>query len=251
MKQPEIVLLGGCHVAGYLVGQENAFSSKLSELLHGKIVGQVARVRVIDLPEHLKLIEEKRPTHVVLQLGNHEFSASLHLMLRQLTRALGRVPAAHKAGATPGKPAGSSPSSPLGQPRQPLPAPNRFFRVRVLGLSILTTLLWLFAKQYRRSIKALNACMKQHPDTAFIFLSPFPCRPAADNAVRDFGGWLLRHRVAALPNRYWLDSHQVLHPDRELFTDPWHLNAQAHTALAYCLAGILHSNAAYTRPPLP
>lgn len=250
MKHPEIVLLGGCHVAGYLVGQENAFSSKLSELLNGKIVGQVARVRVIDLPEHLALVDEKRPTHVVLQLGNHEFSASLHLMLRQLTRALGRVPAARRPGATSSGPASSAASSSVGQ-TGPLLAPSRFFRLRVLGLSILTTLLWLFAKQYRRSIKALNTCMKQHPDTTFIFLSPFPCRPVADNAVRDFGGWLLRHRVAALPNRYWLDSHQVLHPDRELFTDPWHLNEQAHTALAYCLAGILHSNAAYTRPPLP
>ena len=248
MKHPEIVLLGGCHVAGYLVGQENAFSSKLSELLNGKIVGQVARVRVIDLPEHLTLIEKKRPTHVVLQLGNHEFSASLHLMLRQLTRALGRVPAARQPRAAPGRPA--SPAA-KPSPAQPAPAPSRFYRLRVLGLSFLTTLLWLFAKQYRRSIKALNTCMKRHPDTAFIFLSPFPCRLAADNAVRDFGGWLLRHRVAALPNRYWLDSHQVLHPDRELFTDPWHLNAQAHTALAYCLAGILHSNAAYTRPPQP
>jgi hypothetical protein len=248
MENPKIILLGGCHVAGYLVGQENAFSTKLGELLHGKIVGQAARVRVVDLPEYLRLVEEKRPTHVVLQLGNHEFSASLHLMLRQFSRALGRKPAGRKAAATPSGPANSS-TEPA--PGQPLLAPSRFFRLRVLGLSVLTTLLWLFAKQYRRSIRALNACMKQHPDTAFIFLSPFPCRPAADNAVRDFGGWLLRHRVAALPNRYWLDSHQVLHPDRELFTDPWHLNAQAHTALAYCLAGILHSNAAYTHPPQP
>jgi hypothetical protein len=248
MKHPEILLLGGCHVAGYLVGPENAFSTKLSALLNGKIVGQVARVRVIDLPQYLQLIEEKRPTHVVLQLGNHEFSASLPLMLRQFTRALGRVPAARKPGATPSEPA-SSPAASLPAPSSP--APSRFYRLRVLGLSLLTTLLWVFAKQYRRSIKALNTCMKRYPDTAFIFLSPFPCRPAADNAVRDFGGWLLRHRVAALPNRYWLDSHQVLHPDRELFTDPWHLNAQAHTALAYCLAGILHSNAAYTRPPQP
>jgi hypothetical protein len=211
-------------------------------------VGQVAHVRVIDLPEHLALIEQQRPTHVVLQLGNHEFSASLHLMLRQFTRALGRVPATRKPRVAPGEPTSLAAKS---SPGQPAPAPSRFYQLRVLVLSFLTTLLWLSAKQYRRSIKALNACMKRHPDTAFIFLSPFPCRPAADNAVRDFGGWLLRHRVAALPNRYWLDSHQVLHPDRELFTDPWHLNAQAHTALAYCLAGILHSNAAYTRPPQP
>jgi hypothetical protein len=247
MKNPEIILLGGCHVAGYLVGQENAFSTKLTGLLNGKIVSQVACVRFVDLPEHLKLIEEKRPTHVVLQLGNHEFSASMQLMLRQLSRAVGRVPAARKPGTAESKPASSlaesSPASSLSPP------PGKFYRFRVLGLSLLTTLLWLFAKQYRQSIKALNTCMKQHPNTTFVFVSPFPCRPVADNALRDFGGWLLRHRVAALPNRYWLDSHRVLHPDRELFTDPWHLNAQAHTALAYSLAGILHSNAAYTPQP--
>lgn len=115
----------------------------------------------------------------------------------------------------------------------------------MVGLSLLSALLWVFAKQFRRSLRALNTCMAQHPETTFIFLSPFPCRPAADNAMRDFGGWLLRHRLAALPNRYWLDSHQLLHPDRELFSDPWHLNDQAHTALAYSLAGILHGNVAY------
>ena len=241
MKHPEIILLGGCHVAGYLVGPENSFATKLGSLLHGTIVAQVARVRVIDLPEHLKLVDEKTPTHVVLQLGNHEFSASLHLMLRQLTRALGRVPDARKPGAT-GFPGSSSEAHPQGQP---LPRPGRLVWLRIFTLGVLNILLWVFAKQFRRSLKALNACMAEHPGTTFIFLSPFPCRRAADNAVRDFGGWLLRHRLATLPNRYWLDSHQLLHPDRELFSDPWHLNDQAHTALAYSLAGILHGNAAY------
>jgi hypothetical protein len=238
MKHPEIVLLGGCHVAGYLVGQENSFATKLSSLLDGTIVAQVARVRVVDLPEHLKLVDEKHPTHVVLQLGNHEFSASLHVMLRQLTRALGRVPTAHK-------PKAASGPVPPGAKGQPLPPRSRLDGLRVVGLSLLSALLWVFAKQFRRSLRALNTCMAQHPETTFIFLSPFPCRPAADNAMRDFGGWLLRHRLAALPNRYWLDSHQLLHPDRELFSDPWHLNDQAHTALAYSLAGILHGNVAY------
>ncbi len=245
MKYPEIVLLGGCHVAGYLVGQENSFATKLSGLLPGTIVGQVACVRVVDLPEHLKLVEEKQPTHVVLQLGNHEFSASLSAMLRQLIRALGGVPAVRKpakSAADTGAAGSSSASRPLGQP---LPASHHFDGLRVVSLSILSALLWLFAKQFRRSMRALNACMRQHPATTFIFLSPFPCQPAADNAMRDFGGWLLRHRVAALPNRYWLDSHQLLHPDRELFSDPWHLNDQAHTALAYSLAGILHGDVAY------
>ncbi len=242
MKHPEIILLGGCHVAGYLVGQENSFATKLSGLLQGTIVGQVARVRVVDLPEHLKLVEEKQPTHVVLQLGNHEFSASLQTMLRQLTRALGRVPAARKPKGNSDKAGSLSNHSARGQL---LPPPHRFDSLRIVSLSILSALLWVFAKQFRNSMRALNACMLQHPDTTFIFLSPFPCQAAADNAMRDFGGWLLRHRVAALPNRYWLDSHQLLHPDRELFSDPWHLNDQAHTALAYSLAGILHGNAAY------
>jgi hypothetical protein len=249
MDYPKIILLGGCHVAGYPVGQENAFSTKLSDLLDGEIVGQVARVRIIDLPQHLKLVEERKPTHVVLQLGNHEFSASVQLMLRQLTRALGRVPAPKKAGTTQSTSSGSSSSSSSSSdsaPGQPLLPPGKFYRLRVVGLSLLTLLLWLFGKQYRHSIKALNSCMALNPDTTFVFLSPFPCKPLADNDMRAFGGWLLRHRVAALPNRYWLDSHQVLHADRDLFTDPWHLNAQAHTALAYSLAGVFYSNTEYT-----
>jgi hypothetical protein len=242
MRNPEIILLGGCHVAGYLVGQENSFAAKLSGLLQGTIVGQVAGVRVVDLPKHLGLVDEKQPTHVVLQLGNHEFSASLHLMQRQIIRALGGIPAGRepKAAASP-----SAESTSAEHQGQAMPPPSQLDGLRVVALSFLSTLLWVFAKKFRHSIKVLNECMAHHPDTIFIFLSPFPCRPAADNAMRNFGGWLLRHRLHDLPNRYWLDSHRLLHPDRELFSDPWHLNNQAHTALAYSLAGILHGNAAY------
>ncbi len=103
-------------------------------------------------------------------------------------------------------------------------------------------MLWLVSGKHRRSFQAINAFMHSHPDTTFIFISPFPCLLAADNSLRALGGWLLRRQLATLPNCYWLDSHQLLHQRRDLFVDQSHLNAYGHQALAYALAAILLSS---------
>ncbi|GAC1375314.1 MAG: hypothetical protein NVS3B25_26340 [Hymenobacter sp.] len=78
--------------------------------------------------------------------------------------------------------------------------------------------------------------MRQHPETTFVFLAPFPCQPAADHEIRHFGGWLLRQRLATLPNRHWVDTHQLLPADPAVFADPWHLNEHGHDLLATRLA---------------
>ena len=116
------------------------------------------------------------------------------------------------------------------------------YYARVTATSLLTTTLWVFSARYRRRFRALNDCMRQHPTTAFVFLSPFPCLVPADNALRDFGGWLFRRFLIDLPNRYWLDSHRVLRPDPQMFVDTSHLNEIAHRVLAHSLVALILSN---------
>jgi hypothetical protein len=239
MKPVELFVVGGCHVAGYPIGPDQAFPTQLSELLGGRLVGEVSYLKFTRLPEHLRLIDQLRPSHVVLQLGNHEFADSFRPLLRQLSAVLlPQGPAGPLASHPPktAKPAADSASTllPLGSwPRHWL---------RVSGLSLLTALLWLLSPTHRRSFWALNACIRRHPSTEFVFLSPFPSLNPTQNAVRHFGGWLLHWGLVARANCHWLDSHRLLRADQQLFVDASHLNRHAHRVLAYGLATAVLAN---------
>jgi hypothetical protein len=242
MKAVEIVVVGGCHVAGYPIGPEQAFPAQLSELLGGRLVGQVSYLKFTRLPEHLRLIDQLRPSHVVLQLGNHEFADSFRPLLRQLG-AVFRQPWAGGPASPPTQPpapAGPAAALPSSGAGQPAARPRHWLRVG--GLSLLTALLWLLSPLHRRSFWALNACIRRHPGTDFIFLSPFPTLNPTQNAVRHFGGWLLHRQLVARANCHWLDSHRLLRPHQELFVDPSHLNRHAHRVLAYGLATAVLAN---------
>jgi hypothetical protein len=234
MKQVEIVVLGGCHVVGYPIGNNEAFPTLLGDLLQGKIVRQVPYLKFTHLPEQLPLLTELRPSHVVLQLGNYEFTASLRGLLQQYGY---RISASKKP---------ISDAALVAQQAAHESLPARAIRyARVVLLGLLTVLLWLFSTQHRRSFRVLNAYIKTHPDIKFVFLSPFPCLQPADNAIRHLGSWLLRHRLVTQPNQHWVNSHQLLFPNKRLFVDGSHLNQCAHRVLAYGLAAAILSNIDY------
>ncbi|MDO7885968.1 hypothetical protein [Hymenobacter cheonanensis] len=242
MKPVALVVLGGCHVAGYPIGHSQAFPAQLNELLGGQLVGQVAHLKFTRLPEHLRLIDQLQPTHVVLQLGNHEFADSFRPLLRQLRAVLWpQPPEPAGAGHTTKPPKPTAPPAAAAS-AWPLPAAQVRHWLRVGGLSLLTTLLWLLSPAHRRSFWALNACIRRHPGTSFIFLSPFPSLHPTQNAVRRVGGWLLRRRLVARANCHWLDSHRLLRPSQQLFVDASHLNRRAHQVLAYGLATAVLAN---------
>lgn len=225
-------------MAGYPIGPDQAFPAQLSELLGGRLVGEVAYLKFTHLPEHLRLVDQLRPSHVVLQLGNHEFADSFRPLLRQLRAVVGpQSPAGGSARLSkppqPGAQAAPASAEPAAQPRPWL---------RVAGLSLLTALLWLVSPAHRRSFWALNACIRRHPGTEFVFLSPFPSLNPTQNAVRHFGGWLLHRRLVVRANCHWLDSHRLLRPDQQLFIDASHLNRRAHQVLAYGLATAVLAN---------
>lgn len=228
-----MIVLGGCHVAGYPIGPAHAFPALLGEVLDATLVAQVPNLQFLHLPQHLPAIAALSPSHVVLQLGNYEFSASLRNLLHQFNQAFGRRPVKKKFTKK-----ASRPPAQLAD----VPVTTWLVRyVRLAGLGPLTAVLWLLSAQHRRAFHTLNACMRQHPDTAFVFLSPLPCLDPVTNTMRRFGGWLLRRRLAHLSNCQWLDSHQLVQPDRHLFVDLSHLNSEAHRTLAYGLAAALLS----------
>ena len=238
MKAIEIIVMGGCHVLGWPQSKARPFPTLLSELVGATIVGRVPHLRLARLAGALAAVDELRPTHAVFQLGNYEFTGYLKSLVRQYNRLLdtrlveekmGRyAQETHAEKACTGAPMGSR------------TGPAHYARVGAAGALI--TGLWLFSQSYRASFRRLAACARQHPDTSFIFVSPLPCLMPTDNALRRFGGWLLRRRLPTLPNVHWLDAHQLLGANQELFVDASHLNQRAHQALAYGLAATVLSH---------
>lgn len=224
--------MGGCHVVGWPHSKARPFPTLLSELVDANIVGRVPHLRLSHLAGSLAAVDELRPTHAVFQLGNYEFTGYLKSLVHQYNRLFDTrlveeklchyAAEAHAAEAHAGAPALRR------------TGPAHYARVGAAGALIAG--LWLFSRKYRASFGRLAACARQYPCTSFIFLSPLPCLSSADNALRRFGGWLLRHRLPALPNVHWLDSHQLLGTEAALFVDASHLNQRAHQALAYGLA---------------
>ncbi|TPG62408.1 hypothetical protein EAH73_19640 [Hymenobacter nivis] len=234
--------MGGCHVLGWPQSKDRPFPTLLSELLGGTIVGRVPHLRLSHLAGGLAAVDELHPTHAVFQLGNYEFTGYLKSLVHQYNRLFDTRLVEEKLGhyaeeAHAETARGESPG-----PHRPGPAgPAHYARVGAAGALIAG--LWLFSRRYRASFRSLAACARQHPGTSFVFLSPLPCLAPADNTLRRFGGWLLRRRLPELPNVHWLDSHQLLGAEAELFVDAAHLNQRAHQALAYGLAAAILGHA--------
>lgn len=257
MTKPRLVVLGGCHVNGYPVGAAHAFPTVLNEAVGSEAFTAVPHVGLLHLPKHVATVDALRPSHAVFQLGNYESTACLQTLWRHARRAFcspgarlgraARAPGERKARRPPGG-AGTGcgeQAASTALPTTPERAESRPVQgVRVAAAAVLLAGVWLLSARYRRSFRALGACVRRHPDTAFVFLSPLPNLSAPDNALRRLGGWFLRHRLPRAPNVRWLDAQAVLGPRPALFADRSHLNARGHAQLAAGLA------AAYGVPAL-
>ena len=241
MTSAKIVALGGCHVVGYPFGQAHAFPTLLCGLLDGELVGIVGNLQFVRLPDHLARFKDLQPSHVILQLGNYEFSASFYHVMRQFKRAFG-LPV------SPPSPSRGSSNNSSGSSHQTnsvdaLPARNRMEHyARLTGLGSVTAGIWLFSSKYRRVFQDINRYMAQCPDTQFIFLSPLPCLDPAANSLRRLGSRLLRRGLASQSNCQWLDTHQVIGTDQSFFTDSSHLSKVGHIALAQSIAGFFSNS---------
>jgi hypothetical protein len=235
MTEMTISVLGGCHVGGYPYEVKQAFPTLLAAQNEAQVVERIANLQFVKLPQHLLAIEMLRPSHVLFQLGNYEFCASTTTLLKQVRSVLGFKSTCKKsiesiASATPAAKTASLLSKLLATAK---------LAIRVGALGLLISVFWLCSPQHRRVFRALNACVRQHPNTEFLFLSPLPHLDLAVDTLRRLGGWLLRLGIAPATNLHWLDSHQLIQRDPALFYDLGHLNEKGHSYLAAKLSGVL------------
>jgi hypothetical protein len=247
MREVKISVLGGCHIVGYPYEVAQAFPTLLAAQIQGQVVARTANLQFVKLPQHLPAIETLHPSLVLLQLGNYEFCASVTTLLQQVRRSLGlKSTGKNHTERTAGIASATKPASFTSGPPATLllsfrgkllTKSKQYVQVALLGLLI--SVLWLCSPQHRRAFRVLNACVRAHPKTAFLFLSPFPHLDPAVDAMRRLGSWLLRRGLRPAANFYWVDSHLLIPRDPNLFYDLGHLNEEGHRNLAAKLAEIL------------
>jgi hypothetical protein len=231
-------VLGGCHVSGYPYETKQSFTSLLATQSKSQVVERIANLQFVKIPQHLQSIEIMRPSHVLLQLGNYEFCASTASLFKQARGGLGIKFTGKKSSESTDSATLTLTAAEPASSRGNLLIMTKLY-IRVVALGLLISVLWLCSPPHRRAFRTLNACVRQHPNTKFLFLSPFPHLDPAVNTLRRLGGWLLRRGITSAANVHWVDSHQLIARDPALFYDLGHLNEEGHCCLAAKLARVL------------
>lgn len=237
MVMRKLVVIGGCHVVGYLVGQENGFVQHLARQMQASAVQALPHVGIKKVDTVAASLQHSRARFVVLQLGNFEFSASWKQLLQStlgLPKFLRRSFKSETSEVAASELTGISTeaSGPAAAATvTPAVALSLSDWIRVIVGGLLYVVSWLVFRKYQKQFTELNSLIEQHPRVTFVCLSPFPALATAHNRLRRLGGWLLRRRVTQTPNLHWVDTFDTLNRE-DLFLDGIHLNQQGHRVLA-------------------
>lgn len=215
-----MIAIGGCHVAGFKVGEENSFVNVIAKSTGFILTHRAPQYQIKKTSGIREKINTCHPDVVLLQLGNHEFSASLEQILKKKDTDT----TTQNEYTFPGKKEFSKKSLPL--PEVSDRKAGFFLR------NLLTPFIWGYlAYKNFKHLKNIRHIIKENPGTQFIILSPIPCLNTADNYVRRKAARWFKWMFAGLPNVKFIDLFRYIAVDKRYFEDPAHLNATGHRIL--------------------
>ena len=253
MEKLVLTFVGGCHVAGYLVGKSASFVDHLSGFFAPQQVHRLPYTKIEHLTRLIKPAHTTEAAFVFLQLGNFEFSASWKQILSTTAglpgwgeSVLGKSKPAADQSAAPQPAATPESSAESGAPNRSRtggawgsvavnPVAEALKTTVGAGLYVVT---WLLLRKHRQQFRALNQLIALNPQTTFVCMSPFPSTAGTHNLLRRLGGWIMRQRLHNRPNLRWVDTHRVLRDKQRLFADGTHLNESGHRVLAQHLQSV-------------
>lgn len=229
MKPRSFIVFGGCHVAGYGVGEHNSFINFFSSHSKTKCLNvfsnfQIKNIQVID-----KIIEQYDPEFVLLQLGNYEFHASLKKLF------LNRKSSKDSPDISDSRESEIETASPANKINIPFPGKNQISHNIVS--KCLTFLIWqIIKKRASDHLSQLKNIIASHPGRKFIILSPVPCIKKNDRIIRSKGGKLFKKMFDTFENTTYVDLFSHIPPSRKYFKDSAHLNGRGHYLLARAIS---------------
>ena len=229
MKPRSFIVFGGCHVAGYGVGEQNSFinffsSQSKTECLNIFSNFQIKNIQAID-----KIIERYDPEFVLLQLGNYEFHASLKKLF------LNRKSSKDSQDNSDSRQSEIETGSPANKINISFPGKNQISNN--IFSNCLTSLIWeIIKKRTSVHLSQLKNIIASHPGRKFIILSPVPCIKKNDLIIRSKGGKLFKELFSSFENTTYVDLFSHIPPTRKYFKDSAHLNRRGHYLLARAIS---------------
>ncbi|HEX4877902.1 MAG TPA: hypothetical protein VFV31_14590 [Chitinophagaceae bacterium] len=218
-----MIAIGGCHIAGYKVGEENSFINVMADTAGFDIIHKAANFEIKRNIEIREKINKHQPDTVLLQLGNYEFHASLKELFREKKNYTGsRVSG------------GSGQLSELtneADDRLMLPMVKEKKAGFVIQ-NLVTPFIWKYLNWKNKAhFSNIKSIIRENPGINFIILSPIPCYKISDNLIRNKAGKWYRKLFAAMPNVTYIDLFRYIAADKRYFEDPAHLNITGHRIL--------------------
>jgi hypothetical protein len=226
MKNPSMLVFGGCHVAGYGVGKNASFIHHITTntpIESQCIYPNFQLKKVIEIQEK---IDQDDPDIILLQLGNHEFHASLKKLFARKKKKKSNSDSAEKS------------SSSL-VPSEPAIMYNSVNGKKALNIFRLLLCQFIWKLILRRNYKylfQLRNTILENPDKEFIVLSPIPCLKKADWLIRSKAGMLYKKIFGSFSNVTFIDLFSMVPSDERFFKDAAHLNRSGHRLLGRSVA---------------
>ena len=219
-----MIAIGGCHVSGYLVGEENSFIRVFLDRTGKECREKIPHFQLKNIFRLREKLNRHQPDVVLLQLGNHEFHASLKRLLLPRKKKKKNPAVSQKSAGE------SATSSTIVMPLRQKPQASLAFRY------LLTPFVWgLLVKKNRKHLEELKMIIQENPGTRFLVLSPIPCFTASDNFIRYKAGQWYKKLFGQLENAEIIDLFAALPPKKQLYIDGAHLNQLGHRLLGRIL----------------
>lgn len=215
-----MIAIGGCHVAGYKVGEENSFVNVIAKATGIILSHRAPQYQIKKTTGIREKINNCHPEIVLLQLGNHEFNASLKQILKKKENKIASENQyiIYKEEEFSKKP-------------HLLPVVSERKKGFFLK-NLVAPLIWTYlAYKNFKHLKNIRHIIKENPGTTFVILSPIPCLNVSDNYVRRKAAGWFKWMFGRLSNVKYIDLFRYIAVDKRYFEDAAHLNATGHRIL--------------------
>jgi hypothetical protein len=254
----KVLVMGGCHVEGFKVGEPlsfvSVFENELGKMGLNTELNFKAYVIAKKIDQILELIDTHKPEYLVLQMGNYEFNPKIsiknYFKSRLLFKPLNYKPvkANNNAVLPQSMVEGSSAQSEaINQPEAVYEPPQGFTVNLKESLSAFVSSLdghnRVNKQQNRELYSKLFKVLKERGLKVAV-ISPLPIVNKVQQRYRLFGGKMFKQLADEFGFAYFDSSAALTNkneflPDHKLFIDMSHLNAKGHKILGTKLAEAL------------
>lgn len=260
----KILVMGGCHVDGYLVGEDRSFPAVLSGILFNENISHELKIVPYfiakDAQAFQKIAEDMIPDVLILQIGNYEFLPVFYKGIKKKLGIKTITPKTQKAKSYKIKTLDMKNKIDKGL----LIDDMKFFKETVnfkIKMAIKNMIITVFRYPFFNEDKVVEDInrlfiqIKSLKIAKVIILSPLPCADTGVMRYRGLGAQLVKQKTHEYGFDYVNMLDDLLTPYQDaattvdIFIDENHLNIKGHLVVGTILGENLAKQAKKTQYP--